>query len=650
MNQLKTEVLVVGASTGGTAAAIQAARRGVQVVMTSETPWLGGMLTSAGVSAPDGNELASLQTGLWGAFLRELEQREPLGLHHSWVSFFSYNPAMGAAIFADWVAALPNLTWIHAGPPRACGRKGSDPRDPVAVVHFADYSIEAQIVIDGTELGDLLALADIPHRWGWEPQDLWQEPSAPDRQALGIDPFFRQYPVQVPTWVVMLRDFGPGHVAPEIPLPDADYDLSQFSGAWERYQEPGTQFLDYGRLPGGYLMINWPIRGNDYGVGCDRLIHTPHDRHQFHQEAQAHSQAFAHVIQRHWGRRYGLATDLFPKHPQDIGGGAFALHPYYRESRRLVGLTTVTESHILPQLGGWIAALPRDDRGWVTSIAIGNYANDHHYPEDPFKVAPKSRWWGGHYTGTPFSLPYGCLIPAEIDGLLVCDKTISVSHLANGATRLQPVALGLGQAAGMAAALCVEQGCQPRSLSVRSLQEALLTDPQAPAAVIPFWDLDPQDPQWGDRQRHILDHPEDYPRDGYAYPRFSTNSYPLPHPSSHGSIEITPDGNDFKNNSTGVKRSSHHRTLTGTLTRKPGPYGLDGWVYTLTHSPRADRPDSHLPDPLTVVTLRSPVHQQWETWGETLDHGLPVTIVGLWNPGGQWFQVDRCATPMEPNP
>jgi len=117
MRELEADVLVVGGGTGGTAAALQAARRGVKTVLVSEFPWLGGMLTSAGVSAPDGNELLAFQTGIWGAFLRELGQRQPEGLDHGWVSFFTYDPRVGAQIFADWVAALPNLEWISGQVP-----------------------------------------------------------------------------------------------------------------------------------------------------------------------------------------------------------------------------------------------------------------------------------------------------------------------------------------------------------------------------------------------------------------------------------------------------------------------------------------------------------------------------------------------------
>ncbi|MEO0458262.1 MAG: FAD-dependent oxidoreductase, partial [Cyanobacteria bacterium P01_A01_bin.114] len=111
MEHLKADILVVGGGTGGTAAAIQAARRGAKTLLVSEFPWLGGMLTAAGVSAPDGNELAAFQKGLWGAFLQALEQRQPGGLDNAWVSFFTYDPAVGAAIFADWVKSLPNLAW-----------------------------------------------------------------------------------------------------------------------------------------------------------------------------------------------------------------------------------------------------------------------------------------------------------------------------------------------------------------------------------------------------------------------------------------------------------------------------------------------------------------------------------------------------------
>ncbi|MGB8700568.1 MAG: FAD-dependent oxidoreductase [Thermosynechococcaceae cyanobacterium] len=500
---LQTEVLVVGSGTGGTAAALQAARAGVQTILVSEGPWLGGMLTAAGVCAPDGNELLAWQTGLWGAFLRELQTRQLEGLDHGWVSFFTYDPRIGAQIFADWVQAEAQLTWLAGQTPQAVLRQGSR----VTGVRFDEVTVLAQVVLDGTELGDLLELGAIPYRLGWELYDQWQEPSAP----LAPNETTQQYLVQVPTWVVYLQDFGEQGAAPLIP-PAPNAKLEQFQAAWQDYSV--AQFLSYGQIPGRRFMMNWPIKGNDYGEGVERLFGSIAARQAFLQEARWQSQNFAAFIQQSLGQRYGLAQTLFPEQPGALGGGAFALQPYYRESRRLRGLSTVIEQDLLPQSQGQVATLPRNASGEISAIAIGNYVNDHHYPSGDIPLQPKALRWGGRWTGTPFTLPYGALVPESVDGFLVCEKNISVSHMANGATRLQPVVLGIGQAAGMAAALCCQQGLQPRDLPVRQLQNALLSDPVAPAGLIPLFNLIPNHPDYRTWQHRMLDDPEQYPKSG----------------------------------------------------------------------------------------------------------------------------------------
>jgi hypothetical protein len=499
VSKLSTDVLVVGGGTGGVAAAIQAARRGAKTILVSEFSWLGGMLTAAGVCAPDGNELAAFQTGLWGAYLQALRHRQPGGLDNSWVSLFSYDPRTGAEIFADWVKQLANLDWISGQTPLEVLRQGNC----LTGVRFADFIIEAKITIDGTELGDLLALAEVPYRWGWELQSEFNELSAP----IAFNELTQRYRVQAPTWVFILQDYGDSSSGPISPSPSFPLPLSSFEGAWSNYGV--EKFLNYGRLPGNLLMINWPICGNDYGEKVGRLIESESLRKEFLQEAYWHSQNFAHFIQRELGQRYGLAQAIFP-HIQS----AFALHPYYRESRRIRGQVTITEKDILPVSGGCVAALPITENGEVSSVAIANYPNDHHYPGIDFPLLPKSIRWGGRWTGTPFTIPYGSLVPNSIEGLLVCEKNISVSHIANGSTRLQPVVMNIGQAAGMAAALCIELNCQPQEVPIRTIQEALLTDSLAPSAVIPLFNLSSEHPDWLTWQRYYLDHREDYPLDG----------------------------------------------------------------------------------------------------------------------------------------
>lgn len=608
METITTDVLVVGGGTGGTAAAIQVARRGVNTILVSEFSWLGGMLTSAGVTAPDGNELLAFQTGIWGAFLRELRSRQPGGLDHAWVSFFTYDPRVGAQIFADWVAELPNLNWISGQVPLEVLKSGNQ----VTGVRFADYTIYAKVILDGTELGDLLALGEIPHRWGWELQAEFGEPSAP--QATNV--LTQTYPVQAPTWVVVMQDFGEGNSAPEIPPPPIETLDDRFFGAWDNYG--GEKFLNYGRLPGDRFMINWPIHGNDYGEGVQRLVGSLSERQEFLQEAYWHTQSFARYIQTQLGSRYGLAQDIFPT-TSHLGGGAYALHPYFRESRRLCGLTTIQEQDLLPIANGSVASLPittsaqgcTDVDTQCDAIAIGNYANDHHYPSGDIKLAPKSIRWGGRWTGTPFTIPYRSLVSPSIDGVLVCEKNFSVSHMANGATRLQPVILGVGQAAGMAAALCVEQGCQPRDLEVRSLQEALISDRFAPAGVIPLFNLPPTHSKWKFWQRYYLNHPENYPNNGCCPLSWNANKEP-----SAAEKSQLPKTDSVKLSGIYKKLGSQEYRLEVTA------------------------PDTYKHQVLSLVTANPQVNEVLES----LNTNHVVQVVGKVNSSGNWFLTEELST------
>ena len=491
-DKIAVDVLVVGDGTSAVSAAISASRLQAVTILATEFTWLGGMLTSAGVAAPDGNELEAWRTGMWGAYLHQLQQMA--NLNNSWVSLYSYHPALGAKIFADWVAATPNLNWISGCIPQKVLKKG----DRITGVEFNNLTVEAKITIDATELGDLLALGNVPFRWGWDTEN-WQEPSLSleSNQYIDLPNLKEQYPVQSPTWVCLLQDYGDTALTIESKV--------KWQGCpWSNHDR--ASFLNYGKLTNDLYMINWPIAGNDYGKDLNRLVDSKTSHQAYLEEAYAYSLSFARYLQQELGSNYGLAN-VFPH--QDAG---FALYPYYRESRRGIGMATVTEANILPV--DKVAPLPLNEAGIVDAIAIGNYPNDHHYPGIDWKLANKSTFWGGRQTGTPFTIPYSALIPQTTDGLILSEKNISVSHIANGSTRLQPVVLNIGQAAGVAGALAVKQNIQPRELDVRAVQQALIQDPIAPAGVIPLYNLALHHPQWATQQQYYLDHPEAYPFDG----------------------------------------------------------------------------------------------------------------------------------------
>jgi hypothetical protein len=596
-------VLVWGGGSGGVAAALQSARAGVSTLLLTPGPWLGGMVSAAGVCCPDGNELSPWQTGLWGALLRALATETPGGLDHNWVSCFGYRPGTAEGILRRWVAAEPHLRWWSDCRLRELERR--DGRIQTATVeHGGGHRIlRPTIVIDGSDRGDLFPLAGAPFHFGWEARELWQEPSAPPGELLERDPFFSRQMVQSPTWVVMGQleeGRGPGPRRPALPPP--------FTGACDSFGLEAT--LTYGRLPGGLVMLNWPLAGNDWDGGLERAF-PPEGAAAAAEvdpslaaEMQEHSRAFARVLREAsegW-LRIGAAFPTAAAATGSLSGANdLALMPYWREGRRLVAREMVVEQHLLPRgAGARIAPLPMA-AGGTTAIAVGNYANDHHYPGPDWPLAPKSCRWGGRWSGTPFTVPWGALISRDVANLLAADKCFGVSHVANGATRLQPLVLNLGQAAGLAAALCVRDGLLPAELPVRRLQEALIEDPLAPAGPLPLWDTPWHHPDWRARQHQALEDPS----------RLDTSGH-LASPPGHRHAAPPEPG---------------ERPWRGTVVGDgEGSYRLEGCL----------GPDG---EPWRLITLEPALHE-WLAAGAS---PAPVTLIGCANPWGPWLRVSRLA-------
>ena len=74
-----------------------------------------------------------------------------------------------------------------------------------------------------------------------------------------------------------------------------------------------------------------------------------------------------------------------------------------------------------------------------------------------------------------YDIPYRCLVPRRLDGLLVAGRCISSEQPPYESHRAMVPIMAIGQAAGTAAALCVRNGCEPRALNVAALQDALVS-------------------------------------------------------------------------------------------------------------------------------------------------------------------------------
>lgn len=76
----------------------------------------------------------------------------------------------------------------------------------------------------------------------------------------------------------------------------------------------------------------------------------------------------------------------------------------------------------------------------------------------------------------PYDIPYDCLVPLRVDGLLVAGRCISGTHEAMASYRVQVIAMGIGVAAGTAAAHASQQDIQPRDADVAKIQETVFED------------------------------------------------------------------------------------------------------------------------------------------------------------------------------
>ncbi|HXX19566.1 MAG TPA: FAD-dependent oxidoreductase [Candidatus Acidoferrum sp.] len=82
--------------------------------------------------------------------------------------------------------------------------------------------------------------------------------------------------------------------------------------------------------------------------------------------------------------------------------------------------------------------------------------------------------YSGAYANAPeFQIPYGSLVPAKIENVLAAGRCISAEFEVADITRLIPVCWVTGQAAGLAAALCIQDKCKPRNVNVAKLQNLL---------------------------------------------------------------------------------------------------------------------------------------------------------------------------------
>jgi hypothetical protein len=424
---LTTDVLVVGAGASGLPAAIGAARAGAKVTLIEEDPVVGGAPSDYYVCLLYGAPV----TGILQEAVHLLETK--------------YSPVPGAQFFLpsgyqrawhELLAAEPNLqtiTGARAVNVRVEDRKGAPTVTAVSVEVQPDhrFDIESKVTIDCTGSGAVSIMAGCAALYGRDAKSDFDEPNAPDQpddrvQACTWMYFIQRLPdarpttEKLPLGVGVLTGIRPrGHVGPW-PSEEA-----------ERAPDPG-------------LYLQW---------GCAVRCRDTRDPIEL---ANAHREAYKAMERDHaLLHENGYMIHLAPR----IG---------VREASRILGEYVVTENDIRSSV------VPDD------TIAVADYGLDIWKEK-----RQQTKDVGGHDDGgtvdvfgletARYGIPYRALVPRDVDALLVAGKCMSGTHIAQSSFRVQPIVASAGQAAGVAAALCAEQGRQPRRLDPQEVRRLLRT-------------------------------------------------------------------------------------------------------------------------------------------------------------------------------
>jgi hypothetical protein len=503
--EISTEVLVVGGGLGGVAAALAAARRGRQVVLTEETDWLGGQLTAQAVPSDEHpwiEQFGRTETfrqlrehirdyyRRWYPLRPEARGRHLMNPGAATVSKLSAEPHAGVAAIDGMLAphrANGRLDVRYRVRPVAADTDG-DRVQAVTVEHLdtgEQVTITAPIVIDATECGDLLPLTGTEYVTGFESQAETGEPSAPtEAQPLNMQAVSWCFvvdhrdgedhtidrPDDYDEWRAFRPDYWPGPMigltAPHphtlephhhtfVPNPDGEpLDIIA-----DQRKDPGStnlwifrrllarrMFTD-GAFDSDLVLVNWPmidyVKGPIFGVPEDEAA-------QHLAGAKRQSLAMFYWLQTEAPRPDGGTGWPGLRLRPDITGtdDGFAKYPYIRESRRILARTTIVEQDLSLAVRGDKGAV-----GYPDSVGIGMYRIDLH---------PSTG--GDNYIdvgSSPYELPLGALIPVRTRNLLAGSKNIGTTHITNGCYRLHPTEWNIGEVTGLLADHCLTTGADP---------------------------------------------------------------------------------------------------------------------------------------------------------------------------------------------
>jgi hypothetical protein len=518
---IECDVVVYGGTPAGVTAAIQAARMGRETVLLSFNRHVGG-LTSGGLTATDVGNKDSIG-GLALEYYTRIDRIR------------DFRPSEAESLFLEMLNEAGVTVLFERCMESVAMKEGR----LISVTMENAETFQATMFIDATYEGDLMAAAHVSYRVGREPSGAYGESLAgqwqpiswkdvyqfcrlpispyhdPDNAGTGLLPEISSespgkpgegdYKVQAYNFRMCLTD-----KAGKIPFPEpSGYDpkryalLARFLNA-----DPGVKWvLNYtvspmtdgpvqmrngdcnnaGSFSSDYVGGNYRWPDGTYEPGSFSELPPPRRGAPipFHELYELREDVFQDHVAYQQGLMYFLANDpqvpetlrdrvnrfgLDPQEFQDTGSWPHQL--YVREGRRMVSGYVMTQANC------------ESRRTSDDSIGLASYAMDSHFcqrvvVEENGITTVRNEGGFGHGCPAPYPVSFRSIIPkkGECANLLV-PVCLSASHAAYGSIRMEPVFMILGQSAGTAACLAIDEEVSVQDLRYEKLKERLLADEQ----------------------------------------------------------------------------------------------------------------------------------------------------------------------------
>lgn len=503
--EISADLVIIGGGLGGCAAALAAARNGLDVIMTEETDWIGGQITQQAVP-PDENKwietfggtrsYQNFRTGIRDFYRRNYPLTEKvradkfLNPGNCWVSRIGCEPRVALAVLYEMLAPFlgngrVRILLNHKAVSAATHG------DRVEAVRVLDRDSGHELILhapffaDATEQGDLLPLTKTEYAIGAEARSETGELHAkdvaePDNLQGFTFCFALDYLAGEDHTIDRPRDYSYWHdfmmttsaqksyrflSLDENDSKKIGFDPEARKGFWTYRRIADRDLFAPGFYRGDLTIVNWPQNDFSFGLICD--VSDVEVKKQLERAKQL-SLSLCYWLQTEAPRPDGDTGWKGLRLRPDIVGttDGLAKYPYIREGRRIKAEFTVLEQHVTTAERMKESGLNKDEvraTPFEDTAGIGSYGMDLHITT----TGDHSKFG----STLPFQIPLGALIPRRVENLLPACKNLGVTHLTNGCYRLHPIEWNIGEAAGALAAFCVAQKKLPRE--VRNKKELL---------------------------------------------------------------------------------------------------------------------------------------------------------------------------------